>query len=104
MSNWNVLHTAPKSERKLTQRLNATGYVAFCPMQIVFRRWKGQTKEVFIPLFPGCLFVEESSAEIASFASAQGATLLMNREGKALSIQAEDKAELSSKFMQILSK
>lgn len=47
MSRWCVLYTAPKSERKLVQRLHAAGYMAFCPMQIVFKKWKGQTKEVF---------------------------------------------------------
>lgn len=36
MSRWCVLYTAPKSERKLVQRLHAAGYMAFCPMQIVF--------------------------------------------------------------------
>ena len=60
MSRWCVLYTAPKSERKLVQRLHAAGYMAFCPMQIVFKKWKGQTKEVFAPLFPGCVFVEEA--------------------------------------------
>lgn len=44
MSRWCVLYTAPKSERKLVQRLHAAGYMAFCPMQIVFKKWKGQTK------------------------------------------------------------
>lgn len=46
MSRWCVLYTAAKSERKLVQRLHAAGYMAFCPMQIVFKKWKGQTKEV----------------------------------------------------------
>lgn len=61
MSRWCVLYTAPKSERKLVQRLHAAGYMAFCPMQIVFKKWKGQAKEVFAPLFPGCVFVEEAA-------------------------------------------
>lgn len=60
MSRWCVLYTAPKSERKLVQRLHAAGYMAFCPMQIVFKKWKGQTKEVFAPLFPGCVFCRRS--------------------------------------------
>lgn len=71
MSRWCVLYTAPKSERKLVQRLHAAGYMAFCPMQIVFKKWKGQTKEVFAPLFPGCVFVEEA-AGVESFVVSQG--------------------------------
>lgn len=71
MSRWCVLYTAPKSERKLVQRLHVAGYMAFCPIQIVFKKWKGQTKEVFAPLFPGCVFVEEA-AGVESFVASQG--------------------------------
>ena len=61
MNRWCALYTAPRSERKLMQRLNEAGYAAFCPMQIVFRKWNGKTKEIFTPLFPGFLFVEETA-------------------------------------------
>ena len=40
MNRWCALYTAPRSERKLMQRLNEAGYAAFCPMQIVFRKWR----------------------------------------------------------------
>ena len=100
MSRWCALHTAPKSERKLMQRLNAAGYTAFCPLQIVFKKWKGQTKEVFAPLFPGCVFVEETTG-VASFVASQHAALLVDAEGKYLSVCA-DKAELPAKFVHLL--
>lgn len=100
MSRWCALYTAPKSERKLMQHLNAAGYTVFCPMQIVFKKWNGQTKEVFVPLFPGCLFVEETVG-IASFVASQNAALLVDAEGKNLSVCA-DKAELPAKFLHLL--
>ena len=100
MSSWYALHTAPKSERKLMRRLNAAGYTVFCPTQIVFKRWNGQTKEMFVPLFPGCLFVEEA-VDVTSFIDSQDATLIVDNKGKSLSIYT-DKAGLPSKFAQIL--
>lgn len=77
MSRWCVLYTAPKSERKLVQRLHAAGYMAFCPMQIVFKKWKGQTKEVFAPLFPDCVFVEEAAGVELFIASQGGVSFLL---------------------------
>lgn len=77
MSRWCVLYTAPKSERKLVQRLHAAGYMAFCPMQIVFKKWKGQTKEVFAPLFPDCVFVEEATGVELFIASQGGVSFLL---------------------------
>lgn len=88
MNRWCALYTAPRSERKLMQRLNEAGYAAFCPMQIVFRKWNGKTKEVFTPLFPGFLFVEET-ADVASFVASQNVALLVDAEGKRLSVCAE---------------
>lgn len=41
---WHALYTAPKSEHKLMQRLNAAGYTTYCPMQAVFVKWKGHTR------------------------------------------------------------
>ena len=100
MNRWRALYTAPRSERKLMQRLNEAGYAAFCPMQIVFRKWNGKTKEVFTPLFPGFLFVEET-ADVASFVASQNVALLVDAEGKRLSVCAE-KAELAAEFAHLL--
>nr|WP_302830115.1 UpxY family transcription antiterminator [uncultured Bacteroides sp.] len=100
MNRWCAVHTAYKSERKLMQRLNAAGYTAFCPMQIAFKKWNGRTKEVFEPLFSGCLFVEDT-VDATSFLASQNAAILVDSEGNNLSICAE-KTELSTKFAQLL--
>lgn len=101
MACWHALHTAPKSEHKLMQHLNAAGYTTFCPMQAMFVKWKGQTKEVIVPLFSGCLFVVGNTSEITSLVSSQKAALLVDSEGNSLSIEA-DKTELSAKFARLL--
>lgn len=48
---WHALYTAPKSEHKLMQRLNAAGYTTYCPMQAVFVKWKGHYPEGDYPSF-----------------------------------------------------
>ena len=98
---WHALYTAPKSEHKLMQRLNAAGYTTYCPMQAVFVKWKGHTRKVITPLFSGCLFVAGNVAAVASLASSQKAAILLDKEGKSLSIEA-GKAELPAKFAQLL--
>ena len=70
---WHALYTAPKSEHKLMQRLNAAGYTTYCPMQAVFVKWKGHTRKVITPLFSGCLFVAGNVSEVTSLASSQKA-------------------------------
>lgn len=98
---WYAVHAAPKSEHKLMQRLNAAGYTTYCPMQVVFVKWRGHTRKIITPLFSGCLFVAGNAAEVASWTSSQRAALLVDNEGKSLSIEA-DKMELPAKFAQLL--
>ena len=98
---WHALYTAPKSEHKLMQRLNAAGYTTYCPMQAVFVKWKGHIRKVITPLFSGCLFVAGNVSEVTLLASLQKAAILVNNEGKSLSIEA-CKAELPAKFAQLL--
>lgn len=51
--------------------------------------------------FSGCLFVAGNVSEVASLASLQKAAILVDNEGKSLSIEA-GKAELPAKFAQLL--
>ena len=53
------------------------------------------------PLFSGCLFVAGNVSEVTLLASLQKAAILVNNEGKSLSIEA-CKAELPAKFAQLL--
>ena len=98
---WHALYTAPKSEHKLMQRLNRAGNTTNCPMKDLFVKWKGHTRKVITPLFSGCLFVAGNVSEVTSLASLQKAAILVNNEGKSLSIEA-CKAELPAKFAQLL--
>lgn len=52
MNRWCALYTAPRSERKLMQRLNEAGYAAFCPMQIVFRNGMARQRRYSLHCFP----------------------------------------------------
>lgn len=100
MTCWYVLHTAPKLEHKLLRRLNAAGYTTYCPMQAIFVKWNGETKEVVTPLFPGCLFVAGDVAKMSSLLSSKKASFIVDSKGESLSIKAS-KAELSAMFIQL---
>lgn len=57
MNRWCALYTAPRSERKLMQRLNEAGYAAFCPMQNRIQEMEWQDKgdiHSIVSRFPFC--------------------------------------------------
>ena len=98
---WYIVYTAPRLERKLMQHLNVAGYKTFCPMQTIYVNWDGKMKEIIVPFFSGCVFVEGDLKDIAPVVASQKAAFLVGTDGKELSI-VSDKANLSSKFAQLL--
>jgi len=98
---WYVLYTAPRLERKLMRHLNAAGYKTYCPMQTIYVNWNGKTKEITVPFFSGCVFIEGNLKDMASALASQKAAFLVDAAGKELSI-VSDKAELPGKFAQLL--
>ena len=95
---WYIVYTAPRLERKLMQHLNVAGYKTFCPMHV---NWNGKMKEIIVPFFSGCVFVEGDLKDIAPVVASQKAAFIVGTDGKELSI-VSDKANLSSKFAQLL--
>lgn len=98
---WYIVYTAPRLERKLMQHLNVAGYKTFCPMQTIYVNWNGKMKEIIVPFFSGCVFVEGDLKDITPVVASQKAAFLVGTDGKELSI-VSDKANLSSKFAQLL--
>lgn len=51
--NWYALHTRPRHEKAVTQRLAERGVTTFLPLVTEVRRWSDRKKSIEIPLF-GC--------------------------------------------------
>lgn len=56
--NWFVLYTAPRSEKKVADRLASMGIDFFLPMLHVQRKWSDRVKVVETPLFNSYIFVK----------------------------------------------
>ena len=57
-SNWYVLHTKPRHEKKVADRLTKAGYMIYCPLHKVIRKWSDRNKMLEEPLFKGYLFIQ----------------------------------------------
>jgi transcription antitermination factor NusG len=56
--NWYVVYTKPKWEKKVAERLNAIGVVAYCPLITKESQWSDRKKIVSVPLFNSYIFVQ----------------------------------------------
>lgn len=60
---WLVLYTKPRTEKKLSERLERKGYQVYCPLKTVLKEWSDRKKKVEIPIFPSYVFVKPVSED-----------------------------------------
>jgi transcription antitermination factor NusG len=56
--NWYVVYTKPKWEKKVAERLNEIGVVAYCPIITKVSQWSDRKKIIQVPLFNSYIFVQ----------------------------------------------
>ena len=56
--NWYVVYTKPKWEKKIAERLNEKGVVAYCPLIHKTSQWSDRKKTITVPLFNSYIFVQ----------------------------------------------
>jgi transcription antitermination factor NusG len=54
---WYALYTRSRFEKKMLTELTDRSIEVFLPMREVLSRWKDRKKRIWIPLFPGYIFV-----------------------------------------------
>ena len=55
--NWYVLHTKPRSEKKVEQQLLSLGINAYCPTRSDFKLWTDRKKKIHKPVLPSMVLV-----------------------------------------------
>lgn len=54
---WYALYTRSRFEKKLMGELSERSVEVFLPMREILSRWKDRKKRIWLPLFPGYIFV-----------------------------------------------
>ena len=57
LTHWYVLYTRSRFEKKLLRELASRQVEVFLPMRETISRWKDRKKKVWVPLFPGYIFI-----------------------------------------------
>lgn len=56
-SRWYALYTRSRFEKKMLSELTDRNIEVFLPMREILSRWKDRKKKIWMPLFPGYIFV-----------------------------------------------
>ncbi|HNV50720.1 MAG TPA: UpxY family transcription antiterminator [Bacteroidales bacterium] len=118
---WYVIYTAPRSEKKVYQRLIGENIETYFPTYNTIRQWSDRKKEVSVPLFNSYLFVKISLSDMMKVLKISGVIrfvyylgapavvreieieriklFLKKTEGYSISIEKGDLVQVSSGIM-----
>ena len=61
---WYVLHTKPRSEKKVEKKLLSLGINAYCPTQNEIKLWSDRKKRIQVPVLPSMVLVNIDEKDI----------------------------------------
>ena len=62
--NWYVLHTKPRSEKKVEEKLLSLGINAYCPTRSEIRFWSDRKKRIDVPVLTSMVLVNIHDKDI----------------------------------------
>ena len=62
--NWYVLHTKPRSEKKVEEKLLSLGINTYCPTRTEIRHWSDRKKRIDVPVLPSMVLVNIDDKDI----------------------------------------
>ena len=80
--NWFVLHTKPRFEKKVEERLLSLGIEAYCPIRKEIRFWSDRKKKVDVPVLPSMVLVKLDQKNINDVFNVNGVVRYMFWLGK----------------------
>jgi len=82
---WYALYTRSRFEKKMLSELTGRSIEVFLPMREILSRWKDRKKRIWVPLFPGYIFVNHVDTPENRFRvlNIPGAVRFISMEGHA---------------------
>ena len=62
--NWYVIHTKPRGEKKVEEKLLSLGINAYCPTSSEIRFWSDRKKRIQVPVLPSMVLVKIDEKDI----------------------------------------
>lgn len=83
---WYAAYTCPRHEKYVAQQLVRREIGSFLPLYSSVRRWKDRRKRVYLPLFPGYVFVQMTERNRLDILRLPGVVQLVCFQGKPATI------------------
>lgn len=99
-SQWYVLYTAPRAEKKVAERLSLAGVTNWLPLHRAPRVWSDRVKIVEIPLFNSYVFVYCQESKLPELLKIYGISRILYYDGKPAIIRSVE-IEAIKQFLEL---
>lgn len=83
---WYAVYTAPRAEKKVSERFSEAGIEHYLALQKVKRRWSDRVKEVVVPVVNGYIFVRIPTTDFRKVTQVYGAIAFVREAGQPVPI------------------
>ena len=88
--NWFVIHTKPRFEKKVEERLLSFGIEAYCPTRKEIRLWSDRKKKVDVPVLPSMVLVKLDEKKVNDVFNINGVVRYMFWLGKRAIVRQQE--------------
>lgn len=92
--NWYAIYTTGRWEKKVHRLLTEAGYEAYCPLNIVLRKWSDRMKKVEEPIFKSYVFIRIAAEEQSAVRQIPGVVNFVYWLGKPATIRDKEIDEI----------
>jgi len=96
--NWYVLHTKPRSEKKVEEKLLSLGINAYCPTRSEIRFWSDRKKRIQVPVLPSMVLVNIDAKDMNRVFESSGVIRYMFWLGKK-AIVKQNEVDILKKYL-----
>ena len=88
--NWFVIHTKPRFEKKVEERLLSFGIEAYCPTRKEIRLWSDRKKKVDVPVLSSMVLVRLEEKDVNNVFNINGVVRYMFWLGKRAIVREQE--------------
>ena len=96
--NWYVLHTKPRNEKKVEEKLLSMGINAYCPTRSEIRFWSDRKKRIQVPVLPSMVLVNIDAKDMNRVFESSGVIRYMFWLGKK-AIVKQNEVDILKKYL-----
>lgn len=90
LDKWYVYYTMPKTEKRINEFLEFSGYNVYLPLKEEIRIWSDRRKKLILPMFPNYIFVKTIRKDIYNILKCRGVVRYLSYNSNPVALKEDE--------------